>query len=756
MSSPPDASNRSGSQDVPATLPARGERKGASGDSQPRPTPVPAGAESVASLVRRLGTPPPDLAAQLARRFKDACRQRLAEGETIAAINLNDWTIGPHGELLFTGNAPSAEQGTQDLDTLSAEFLQRLSTPRPAIARPAIARPTDAPRSVPFRSRLHADRDHFKSRNRFEQHAAEETRSLALSSIEQARREKLIEQFTASLADRFGEASVAPPELSEEKLRPGKPQPIARDRRFNWNLVLGIASAAVAIALIGTAIRIHQLRAQRPNPRVSRTTTVAQTAAPSVGDPLPPPKTTELGPPPATQSVASPPTDQNRDPDNEVTPLDFTVPSVMDRERVRGGFDVMDDLDDLLASGLSGDPTDIPDPSVDLAIEPPEIPKFETPLGTTEDSRPGAPARASSFAFAENDVTNETLESVLHSDPSDQDAAEVLQPTRPSPDRFVELPPSGDSETETVIAPSAASVERIEFPSPNSITLSDAATDITRDLINQQNGNPIAQLIRTGPATVLRWSDNASRDGLSQKLLQGRLVLSDGQSVYLRPSIESDPYPLSLDPRRWRPSWPLGAPLPADVSRLELELSVPDSIDLAWHTPFDPAHPHHGSAIAILTPTDAETVAIAVKLDINCSRKLSCRMQFGGRLDPSLPWVPLSRESFAAENALWTETHRKLVMQRRMYKQSYSSANQMDRQMMRTRGQRIEADLERAEAILERLTLLGELAVRIEQHVKLHLHALVQWADAPQTLLRTIRRNTASQDTASQETAPDE
>lgn len=299
------------------------------------------------------------------------------------------------------------------------------------------------------------------------------------------------------------------------------------------------------------------------------------------------------------------------------------------------------------------------------------------------------------------------------------------------------MPPSGDSNTETVIDPSAASIERIEFPSPVAIALSGAVTDETRDLINQQNGKPIAQLIRTGPATVLRWSDNAARDGLSQKLLQGRLVLSDGKSVYLRPSIETDPYPISLDPRRWRPSWPLGTSLPADVSRLDIELSVPDSVDLAWHTPFDSAHPHHGSAIAILTPTDGETIAIAVKLDIQCSRKLSCRMQLGGRLDPSLPWVSLSRETFAAENRSRTDNHGRLVMQRELFKQRYSSANQMERSVMRTGAQRLDAELERSQAVLERLTRLGELAGSIEQNVKLHLHAFVQWPDAPQTLLRT-------------------
>ncbi|PAY21258.1 hypothetical protein CKO51_01380 [Rhodopirellula sp. SM50] len=679
-----------------------------------------------------MGTPPPDLAAQLVRRFEDACRQRLADGETIAAINLNDWTIGLHGELLFTGIAPPPDQGSQDLELLSAEFLQQLSAPRPAIAR----------RSAPFRSPLRVDRDHLKSRNRFETHVAEETQSLALSSIEQARREKLIEQFTASLVDRFGHASVAPPELGEEKIRPGKPQPIASDRRFNWNLVLGVASATVVIALIGTAIRLHQLRSKRDEIRVSGMTAVEPSATPSVGDPLAPTETTEPEPPPTPQSVASPPIDQNRDRDDQVAPLEFTVPSVMDRERVRGGFDVMDDLDDLLASGNSGAPTDMPDPSLDSAIEPPETlalerSEFKPALEPSEDSRPGDPARSSSFAFSESDPTNETLESVLNSETSDQEAAEVPQQTRPSGDRFVELPPSGDSNTELIIAPSTASVRRIEFPSPVAIALADATTDDTWNLINQQNGNPIAQLIRTGPATVLRWSDNAARDGLSQKLLHGRLVLSDGQSVYLRPSIEADPFPLSLDRRRWRPSWPLGASLPADVSRLEIELSVPDSVDLAWHTPFEPTRPHNGSAIAILTPTDGETVAIAVKLDINCSRKLSCRMQFGGRLDPSMNWVLLSRESLAAEKTVWQANHGKLVMQREMFKQSYQSASQLDRRMMRPRGQRFDAQLEHSEAVLERLKQLGELADRIEQNVKLHLHAFVQWPDAPQTLLRT-------------------
>ncbi|QDV43634.1 hypothetical protein Enr13x_34910 [Stieleria neptunia] len=727
--SSPDASNRSGSVNVPAAMSSPGKRHRRPGDALPPQTAADAGDESVASLVRRLGTPPPDLAAQLARRFHDACRQRLADGEPIAAIDLEDWTINRHGDLVYTGNPPAADQATRDLEALTAQFQQQLSVPRPAIAR----------RRSSNRSRIRVDRVPFESDNHVDQQAAVAKQSLALSSIEQARREKLIERFTASLADRFGEASLAPPEVNEERIRHSKPQPIARDRRFNWNLVLGVGSAAIAIALIGTAIRINQIRSQRAENRARQTPTVKQPVTSSDGQrpgPAEPAHVFEATTPPTAQVaepetsrtphvVPSPSIDRQDGQANEAAKLLFTADSIIERQRHRGGFDVMDDLDDLVASSVAGDPMDKPDSAVAIAIDPLKTPEIERP------------SRSSSFTFSKDETAGETLESVLSAETSEQDVAEVSQQTRPSNDRFVQLPRSGDSESETVIAPSTPPIERIEFPSPVSIALSGAQTDDTRDLINQTNGNPIAQLIRTGPDTLFRWSDDAARDGLSQKLLHGRMALSGGDSVYLRPSIETDPYPISLAPSQWRPSWPLGAPLLPSVSRLEIDLSVPDSIDLAWHTPFDPARPHHGSAIAILTPTDGETVAIAVRLDIDCSRRLSCRLILGRRLDPALDWMKLSQASFAAEQASLTEHHRKLQMQRGLFEQRYSSANQMERRMMRKSRDSLDAAIERSEVILERLKLLEELASATQQHVKLHLHAFVQWPDAAQTLLRT-------------------
>ncbi|QEF99904.1 hypothetical protein Mal15_39710 [Stieleria maiorica] len=711
-------------------------------------------AETVASLVRRLGTPPHDLASRLGVRFKEACRRVLDDGGSIAAIELESWAINRQGELVFLGEILPAGQGIDNVDELGDQFQQRLAVPRPAIAH---------------RSRqLRVDQAEARFALRFQRHADDDQYAPTLSGDERDRREKLIDQFTASLARRFGEQAITSPDPSEEKVRPSKPQPMARDRRFNWNLTLGLATAVAAVAMVLGGTQLAKMRkrqaelgrrdatsgepesmthtADRSSGNASaQFANAAPVAAPEMQPDVPPPPSD-----PARDEASR--SEPNRDPadrdpqrfdpqfadggtPNEPgDPPESSAKTIVDSRGQRGGFDVMDDLDALVASNAPSGSADNMAVNSD-EIDPAKTMRIASPLRTTGD----VPAESTPIARLPGmDVADDvTLEDVLSTDAPEQDVPEVLQETRPSEDRFVELPPASDTAAESVIDQTGATIERLDFPSEIPIVMSGPDEDGTTELINQQSGNRIAQLTRSGPSTVLRWSESASKDRLAQKLLHGRLVLSGGEIVYLRPSIETDAYPISMDPRELRPSWKLGGPLLPEVARLEIDLQVPDSIDLAWHTPLDPNHARDGTAIAILTPTDGETVAIAVKMEIDCSRTLSCRLQYGARLDSAMPWSSLSQASFAMENTALVRNRSKLLLQRDLFKQSYGAASTMERTMMRGRGERIDAELERLDATIDRMSMLGELAIRVHESVKLNLHAFVQWPDAAQTLLRT-------------------
>ncbi len=706
--------------------------------------------------MRRLGTPPPDLASRLGERFNATCRRLLADGGSIAAIDLESWAIDRQGDLVYLGEILPDGQGIVSVDELAVQFQHRLGVPRPAITHHS--------------RQLRVDQAEARFALRFRRHADDDQYTPTLSGDQRDRREKLIEQFTESLVRRFGKDAILPADPPEQKIRPSKPQPITRDRRFNWNLTLGLATAVTAVAMIVGGIQIaksrkHQAELGRREASIGETKSIAGAGSSSSANASA--RTLNTAPRPVTEMQSdgfSPPPDVAPDeadrgePDttpqlrerqlaggdrDDAPSLESAADGIVDDRTRRGGFDVMDDLDALLANNSPSESTQpataSPD-EIDLAktmqIASPLRSSGSSPAAPTPRSSP--PGLAAGNGLTAGDANDDqSLEAVLSGEASDQDVAESPQQTRPSQDRFVELSSANDTAAETVIDQTGAAIERLEFPRPIPIVLSTPGDDGTVELINQESGNRIAHLTRSGPTTVLRWSESASKDRLAQKLLHGRLVLAGGEVVYLRPSIETDAYPISMDPRQLRPSWKLGGPLLPDVARLEIDLQVPDSIDLAWHTPLDLDRARHGTAIAILTPTDGETVAFAVKVDVDCSRKLTCRLQYGARLDSALPWSPLSQTRFVIEKTRLSRNRSSLLLQRDLFKQSYDSASAMERKMMRGRGERIDADLDRLDAMLDRMSMLGELAIRVHESVKLDLHAFVQWPDASQTLLRT-------------------
>lgn len=402
----------------------------------------------------------------------------------------------------------------------------------------------------------------------------------------------------------------------------------------------------------------------------------------------------------------------------------------------------MDELTPLLQDDESLSPIEVPadrEQPVEVSIDGDGSDSNLIHRPTRRDSETTAAndSKGATSPPAVSQQDDDSLQSALNADDSQQSPPEAPQTVRPSKDKFVDLPLAGKTDVETVITGPDIAIESIEFLTPSGIRLSQLPDGSSAVLVDQEHGDQLAELAVIDGATVFRWSESAAKNSLSAKLSHGRFVLADGQSVYLRPSIETDPYTLSLDPRRMRPSWKLDAPLLPEFSRLELDLNVPASIDLAWHTPFNSTRPSRGTAIAILTPPDGESVAIAVKIDVDCSRKLTCRTQYGYRLAPSMPWRPLTQAGFVAENQQMNRSRESLLLRRELLGDNYKRAGVMEQRLMRRSVDKLDADIEQMEWLCDQMRDLGELAMEMQNTVSLDMHLYVQWPDSKQTVLKT-------------------
>ena len=160
-----------------------------------------------------------------------------------------------------------------------------------------------------------------------------------------------------------------------------------------------------------------------------------------------------------------------------------------------------------------------------------------------------------------------------------------------------------------------------------------------------------------------------------------------------------------------------------------------DGIELGWIEPVDVTSPRRTRGLAVLTPTDGETISVGIRFDFRCTRKLSARVRLFGRLDSNMPWQLISRG--VLENAADEVTARatRLSQMSTQMAAMYSRAGTDGRRALRPRRDAIEQESERMVEISKRLAELDSLCRRIEVEVRARIRVWVQWPDAEQELL---------------------
>lgn len=695
-----------------------------------------AGTESLGSLLRRLGTPPPDLAEHLTHQFQLACTAIIDSGDSIHKVDLDDWCISDQGKLVLSvsakSNAGSGDLGAGDLAAvdltrLTAQFRECLAVE----IEGATTRGANKMSSATQRQR-----------------AAGNPKTPKLAPVEAEDRNKLMDLFGASLADRFGSDVIEQPTGPLGQSDSVKLIPMERDQRFNWNRVLavGVVAVVLVVALIGT--RVAQDRKRRAAIAVSATNRSAD--EPSKIEVLPP-KTLNTPESHADTSLLLTNTLRKstletggREPGSEMTGRSSDSQDAdLDRSfSVTEKLGVAEELASIdLESALSGADT------FASAVATEEILALGLPLDVMMDFRP----RNSAESGSKPPQIVGSLPDPGAPDPildDDDEIPESPQQPRAKETQFDQLLATNVTDRAIDLAGSMARIERVEFPVSFPIEVRRQGDEMPALLVNTKSGAAIATITRNDAVNRLQWTDQASRDRISSRLIHGRLVDANNGALYLRPSIETDAFLLSFSQKDCHPTWDLGGDILPKVTQLEMGLAAPDSIDVAWIQPFNPTRLNKGTAVAVLTPKDGETIAIKVILNVKCSRKLSCVINYWARLDPTFPWQEISRLGLEGRIQRVSEMLVSGEVNREWSKRQYEQADSITQKFLRSNRTKFKNSINTLKATHERLILLRNLLDQVESSVALELRLFVNWAELQQIILDVADEETPMEPSA--------
>jgi hypothetical protein len=290
-------------------------------------------------------------------------------------------------------------------------------------------------------------------------------------------------------------------------------------------------------------------------------------------------------------------------------------------------------------------------------------------------------------------------------------------------------------ETDAVTELSESSLTGLELKFPFDVPLT-MADDDSGWKIRDGRSDAIIATVTSGPGgTQLRWTESASRSSSASALTHGRITDAGGGTIFLRPSIEADPWLIRVDEPDVMPTWNLRFPIPPRVARISIEFDLPDEIEKAWIEPIAPESLRRTRGLAALRPKDDENGALGVRFDIRCSRTLSCRVRYAGRLDSSMPWQIVSAASLTQFADQLTHQAALVSKEATRLATVYELAGSEGKRILRVKRDQNDAQAEALRTASVRVAQLQTLIAGLEAEGSLRIRVWVDWPDAQQNLL---------------------
>lgn len=249
---------------------------------------------------------------------------------------------------------------------------------------------------------------------------------------------------------------------------------------------------------------------------------------------------------------------------------------------------------------------------------------------------------------------------------------------------------------------------------------------------------PVATIDARPDGAYFRWADDRGRTRDAMALRRARLRLGD-RVVYLRLPVGAEPFRFRFDDIDQKPAWNLDAPIAMAASEMMLDWDLPESVDIAWIEPIEPDTFRGGRAIATLSPPGDESYALGIRMDFRCGRKLSCRLRYAARLDPTMPWQPISHprlDQAAVELTQYADAiEREKQRLARVDDIAYDLAGRQGKRIIAEKTARNDARGQWVRTSLQRVNQLQGMLRNLENESELRIQLRTRWNDGVQTIL---------------------
>ncbi|WP_146575793.1 hypothetical protein [Neorhodopirellula pilleata] len=459
-------------------------------------------------------------------------------------------------------------------------------------------------------------------------------------------------------------------DADRERTQRSQTEPNRSKKKNGKNKWIAAAGVAVAVSLVTWGFFPN---GPEPQPEV-RSASGSLAALGGIESNAPPPMSSPARTAETTRRPNSDPIDDNQS-DESLETIMADVPDVADSidNQLRSSGLSLDAFlpPEMLAASspnqpaasAKSDPTDPDSPAPDglpnLPISIDEISTTKTP-GDDASSQADESLMAddlfaddsNAMAQGDGDPENEADEatqeqSTITRDPIAAKTFGIVLPSIPSSNETALPDPIELLRREEASGGSLPGELELSFPSTeNGSAIIDSIRLVAVDassrwsLIDAESSTTIAEIRRSEDEDSLQfgWSDAARDWSRSASLSQARITTDQGDTIFLRPSLDAEPIRLGLTKRDNKLKWNLQSPITPNLTQVALDVVVPKDVDLQWIEPIDSESPRNTRGVALLKLKKAEETAIVVRFDVKTTQSFSLRMRFGARLHPTMPW----------------------------------------------------------------------------------------------------------------------
>ncbi len=179
-------------------------------------------------------------------------------------------------------------------------------------------------------------------------------------------------------------------------------------------------------------------------------------------------------------------------------------------------------------------------------------------------------------------------------------------------------------------------------------------------------------------------------------------------------TVSADPLVLEFDRADQQPTWDLGRAISVANTTITVSLTIGEDIEQGWIEPLEQTPVRRARGIVVLTTSDEESVAVGIRLDPRTGSKLSLRLRFVARLDPTLPWQPLTREGLLRSLDYLGQQSLIASTQAEQIEAVYSQGDSAERSALRDQRDMMKMRAARSTLLLGRCGELVKLVDKIE------------------------------------------